>query len=247
MISRYSIRGPRAYQEDRDYVSVRSLSDGTRLLILAVFDGHGGSEAAEYAKENFTKLFKPFSSKTVKEDLKFAISQLALDMRNIEAGTTLSVACISSNNEATIAIVGDSPVIVIEENGALNISPEHNVRTNPAEAAEAYKRGGVVVNGYVWHPTREIGLQMSRALGDSGMQPIVSHEPDIYTVKLGKDSAVLVASDGLIDPSHKTGSAITDIILGLKSGKTAGQLVDMVAPNAQDNVTAVVWRPTYGD
>lgn len=43
---------------------------------------------------------------------------------------------------------------------------------------------------------------MGRALGDTHLSKVLSRVPDIYEVKLGAQSFVIVATDGAFDPSH---------------------------------------------
>ncbi len=137
-------------------------------------------------------------------------------------------------------MIGDSPVLIIDNNGESNLSPEHNVRSNPRSAAEVVERGGQVFDGYAWNRGR--GLQMSRAIGDAGMGKVISNEPDIYSVKIGPRSVVLVASDGVFDPGHSDKIRPAQISTLLRNGADANEIVKS-AGRLQDNATALVWRP----
>jgi serine/threonine protein phosphatase PrpC len=89
-----------------------------------------------------------------------------------------------------------------------------------------------------------MGLQMARALGDSHLKGVLSTEPDINTVAMGKTGFVLVATDGLFDPTHhgfeKSKAAVLALI---KDGADAQYLVDnAVLRDTNDNVTAILAR-----
>ncbi len=135
----------------------------------------------------------------------------------------------------------------IMKNGQYWHSPEHNVRSNPAEVKRINTVGGYVHNGYAFSGKGSFssgGLQLSRALGDRDFADILSREPEIFEVPLGVGSFVLVGTDGLFDPGHESSRASSDIIALVEKGATAGNLVHQatVAKPTGDNVTALLLR-----
>ena len=231
-------QGPRSYQEDRYcFFSIRKPQ-----TIIAVMDGHGGSEVAEFCSCNLRKIFQETRGK-IADRLNKVIGNLAeATSRHHEVGSTISLVSIT-NRWAHVAFLGDSPVIIRTAGGKIDISPEHNVRNNNAERLAAEKRGGVYINGYICEPGSGDGLQMSRALGDCKMGLIVSKEPEIYKRPVDQNSWVLVASDGLIDPSHKGTENVEQIADMLNNGKDAGDLIEWASRKGlRDNATAIVWR-----
>jgi serine/threonine protein phosphatase PrpC len=206
-------------------------------------DGHGGDKVAEFCSRNLEKVFKDTRGK-IADRLGKVIRNLAeATSRHYEVGSTISIVSVT-NHWVHVAFLGDSPVIIRTAGGKIDISPEHNVRNNNAERLAAEKRGGVYINGYICEPDSGDGLQMSRALGDCGMGSIVSKEPEIYKRPIDQNSWVLVASDGLIDPSHEGTENVEQIADMLNNGKDAGDLIEWASrKDLHDNATAIVWRP----
>lgn len=171
-------------------------------------------------------------------DIGIIIGALAASTSHMRCGSTLSLAFIHKNTRtANIAIIGDSPIIVHTKDG-IDISPEHNVRTNLAERQAAISRGGYYQRGYICDRISHKGLQLSRALGDCLIRPAVSSEPEIYTREI--QDWILLASDGLFDPKH-TGPALCAENFKLFADLNAQQMVDTaVARHTGDNATAIM-------
>lgn len=233
----FAIRqGPRKYQEDRH--SITRL-DNTRYLI-AVMDGHGGSIVSSFCQKNIEH-FLPVKVKP-RAVLRGLIENLNSQIRYHCEGSTFS-AVIISKNTATVAILGDSPVVVLDENGKIHISPEHNVRSNISEREATIRRGGVYdERGFIGKWKNSFGLQLSRALGDISLEGIVSRKPKIYTIK--NPRWILVASDGLFDPSHEnTKQLLKEVEEYAKNNANAETLMKWAEKRGlEDNATAVVWR-----
>jgi serine/threonine protein phosphatase PrpC len=238
-------KGSRSYMEDTHFVSTRP--EGT---LLAVFDGHGGHEASERAFEQFASLFLVQMGKDVGDvsrALRASIFYLAETLRDYKDGTTLSAVYVpKEGNIVTAAVIGDSPIL-IGGSTSLWVGPDHNVRSNPAEADAVQERGGFIANGYAMEHYSGSGLQMGRALGDMGLSSILSTEPEIKEVLITNETFILVATDGLFDPGHRNHDAIGDVVKLLRSGShgefTAEDLVrNALYRKTGDNVTAILAR-----
>jgi serine/threonine protein phosphatase PrpC len=236
-------KGQRSYQEDRLFTA--SMQEG---FLVAVFDGHGGAQVSHLASERFPVLFineitEPGT--TPRQAFERSIEKLNIETQHFGPGSTLSAVFIPSKGDtATCAVIGDSPIVIKDAEGKTNIGPEHNVRTNLAEAEAAKKRGGFVGGGYLYATYHGDGLQMARALGDSALSKVLSRVPDIYEVKLGNGSFVVVATDGAFDPGHyefhKAAEAVVELV---EKGGDAAAIVDRaVKIPTGDNVTAIVVR-----
>lgn len=261
-ISSASAKGHRPYQEDRYLVS--SLPQGT---LLAVFDGHGGSETAQFAYKRIVKIFadniaaehaaaahladvdavdlaKVETSDHAAAALEKTILSLNISTQHMGPGSTLSVVYIPLGGDtATCAVLGDSPIIIKDADGKINISPEHNVRTNQAERKAAEARGGIVSDGYLFESYHGMGLQMARALGDVHLNKVLSRIPDIYEVKLNAQSFVVVATDGAFDPGHyEFAKAAQTVVEMIEKGADADALVKYAAVDypTGDNVSVIV-------
>lgn len=249
-ITHQTAQGNRDYQEDRWVVEKLVLGNGVdSSTVLAVMDGHGGSEVSQLLSERFMQILAQVGLSPADENpnlqdvLAITVTTLGEMTKNMEAGSTLSVVVISSaDGKAYVAVVGDSPVIIKDAHGNLNISPEHNARSNAAEREAAIARGAWYDGTYLYSPESGHGLQMSRSLGDRDLGSFLSRSPDIYSVDLGMDSYVIVASDGLLDPAHaSTASAVQHIAKLMDEGADADVLVqDALERQTGDNVTAIV-------
>jgi serine/threonine protein phosphatase PrpC len=217
-------------------------------ILLAVFDGHGGHETAHWASEEFPGLFVDAIGEpkaTPRKAFEAAILKLAIMTQAEGPGSTLSAVFIpAKGNTVTCAVIGDSPIIIKDSKGKINIGPEHNVRTNEAEAQAVRDRGGFVVDGYAYDNRFGYGLQMARALGDSHLARVLSRKPDIYSVKVNKDSFIIVASDGAFDPGHYGFAKSAEVVVKLlEEGAEAQAIVDnALAIKTGDNVSALVAR-----
>lgn len=235
-------KGPRPYQEDRHLRMALASDSRSCGELLAVMDGHGGSSVAELCKQQIDSIFQFSGPDQSEESLRNLIAELASRTNYYEMGSTISMALITETPlMASVAILGDSPVVIYDKQGRLHISPEHNVRSNLEERKAAERRGGIYREGYICPRGGFSGLQMSRALGDSFLRGVLSREPDVYTI--AEPVWVLVASDGLFDPGHSdTHRLLEEIKQYAKRNATAEELMRWAEKRGlQDNATALVW------
>ena len=237
-------KGSRPYQEDR-FVVIRHETHEEKGWLIAVMDGHGGSEVAEFCEKNLESKFKDLMSKS-KNIVSIAaelVKRLTKETRHMTAGSTISLVYISETKSwAYVAVLGDSPV-VIKSTAGLWISPEHNIRTNEKDKELVLKKGAIYCNGYMCGLNGNSALQLTRALGDFGLDRYLIRDPEIFSVELNKNSFVLVASDGLIDPGHNN-KDISNLVRIIENDETAYDLVnDALRRRTGDNVTAVLWKP----
>lgn len=238
-------KGTRFYQEDRFSV-IRHETQKEKGWLLAVMDGHGGAEVARYCEENIESKFKPLISDPqlmITDVLRQLIEVFVKETRGMDAGSTISLVYISETSErAFVAILGDSLVIVKNAHG-LWISPEHNIRVNQADKKIVLSKGAFSDGYYMSASKLGQGLQLTRSLGDASFDRFLIREPEIFSCfNLNKDSFIIVASDGLLDPSHndRNVESLRNIV---EKGGTAYDLVnDAIRRKTGDNVTAVLWK-----
>lgn len=247
-LSTASERGMRDYNEDRSNVNV-----SMEGALIAVFDGHGGDETAELASNKAAEFFIDAmdvygEGTNPKDALEETVARLAKLTGNHRSGSTASLVFIPTEGEmAYTAVLGDSPILIGNDTD-LWVGPDHNVRTNPAEADAVQERGGFISGGYAMEHFSGNGLQMGRALGDRSLARILSTKPEINEVPITKGGFVLVATDGVFDPSHGKQAESIKYITGLmRSGAhglfSAKDLVlNALERKTYDNVTAVVVR-----
>ncbi|KAL6972076.1 protein-serine,threonine phosphatase [Sarracenia purpurea var. burkii] len=198
-----SFMGKRASMEDFFDVKTYEI-DGQRVAMFGIFDGHGGSRAAEFLKEHlFENLTKhpQFITNT-----KLAISETyqQTDMEFLDSekdiyrddGSTASTAVLVGNH-LYVANVGDSRAVISKAGKAIPLSEDHKPNRSD-ERKRIESAGGVVM----WAGTWRVGgvLAMSRAFGNRMLKQFVVAEPEIQDQEIDDEFELLVvASDGLWD------------------------------------------------
>lgn len=243
LVSCVTEQGPRRYQEDR-FVNIVFQNLNCNCRLLSVMDGHAGLFVAEICAEKIGSLFILENAEQAETALRNLINDLNKETSDCFEGSTLSMACIQEDqSKVSIAILGDSPVVVFDNSGQLHISPEHNVRSNLKEREAVISRGGVYEQGYIFSD-RDLyhGLQMSRALGDAYLGNVISHEPEIYSIN--NPVWILVSSDGIFDPNHSGSETLFEEIREFAERHASAQDIMKWAKSRglQDNATAIVWR-----
>lgn len=190
-ITHHQDLGPKPRQEDRFFARVIQ----NQYIILAVFDGHGycGHEIPEAC----VKYLENLDYQDISEDtLLKIVKDLQKIGKNMLGGSTCSICIIA--DKAYVAILGDSPVWIMDSKGKIHDFRTHNVsdKKNPdVEIIES--RGGrfekIGRGGYLKGNGGSY-LAMTRAIGDMDHNRFLIREPDIYTVE--KPISVAVCSDG---------------------------------------------------
>lgn len=198
-----SFRGKRVTMEDFYDIKTSNI-DGHSVCLFGIFDGHGGSRAAEYLKEHlFDNLMKHPKFLT---DTKLAINETYektdADFLNSEKdtfrddGSTASTAVLVDNH-LYVANVGDSRTVISKSGKAIALSEDH--KPNRSDERKRIENAGGVV---MWAGTWRVGgvLAMSRAFGNRMLKPFVVAEPEIQDQDIDQETELLVlASDGLWD------------------------------------------------
>jgi len=216
---------------------------------LAVFDGHGGAATAEMAAQEFISLFESALEahpENFPEALRDVFAALNPMTQDLSAGSTASVVFIPRDAQSvSLAVLGDSPIVLLNSDGKTHFGPDHNIHTNLKERGAAQARGGVFYGGYLEDPQRPgWGLQMARSLGDADLARVLSREPDIETVALGGKGIVLVGTDGVFLPGGGSNAdQLMRLLTMIRQGADAQAIVqDALARKTGDNVTALVWK-----
>ncbi|XP_043716619.1 probable protein phosphatase 2C 76 [Telopea speciosissima] len=241
-----SFRGKRASMEDFYDVKMSKI-DGQTVCLFGIFDGHGGSRAAEFLKEHlFENLMKHPKFMT---DTKLAISETyqRTDMDFLDAesntyrddGSTASTAVLVGNH-LYVANVGDSRAVISKAGKAIPLSEDHKPNRSD-ERKRIESAGGVVM----WAGTWRVGgvLAMSRAFGNRLLKPFVVAEPEIQEQEIGDEFECLVlASDGLWDvvPNEDAVS----LARAEEEPEAAARRLTETAYNrgSADNITCIVVR-----
>ncbi|KAL0843905.1 hypothetical protein Bca101_017151 [Brassica carinata] len=198
-----SFRGKRSTMED--FYDVKAFKmEGQTVCMFGIFDGHGGSRAAEYLKKHlFSNLMTHPQFLT---DTKLALSETykQTDVAFLESekdtyrddGSTASAAVLVGKH-LYVANVGDSRTIVSKAGKAIALSDDHKPNRSD-ERKRIESAGGVIM----WAGTWRVGgvLAMSRAFGNRMLKQFVVAEPEIQDLEIDHEAEFLVlASDGLWD------------------------------------------------
>ncbi len=241
-----SLRGKRASMEDFHDIKL-SIVDDQVVGLFGVFDGHGGSRAAEYVKKNlFENLLKHHKFVS---DTKVAIAESyqqtdqdylrTESSQNRDAGSTASTAVLVGDR-LLVANVGDSRAVICRGGEAFALSSDH--KPNRADERQRIEDAGGVV---MWVGTWRVGgvLAVSRAFGDRLLKRYVVAEPEIQEdiIQKGVDFLIL-ASDGLWDVVTNQ-----EAVSMVKSIEDAAEAANKLTEEAYrrgsaDNITCVIVR-----
>ncbi|KAL5784988.1 hypothetical protein ACOSQ2_007380 [Xanthoceras sorbifolium] len=232
----------------------------TPSAFYAVFDGHGGRDAAVYIKKNAMKLF--FEDADLPEtsdiddiflqdlenshrkafllaDLALANEQSVSSMCGTTALTALVLGC-----HLLVANAGDCRAVLCRKGVAVDMSQDHKLSYLP-ERIRVEELGGNIYGEYL------NGLSVTRALGDWDMKfplgsasPLIA-EPDVQRVVLTKDDEFLIIGcDGIWDRMSSQ-YAVSLVRRGLRRHndpqQSAQELVkEALCLNSSDNLTVIV-------
>ncbi|OIV89431.1 hypothetical protein TanjilG_21889 [Lupinus angustifolius] len=241
-----SFRGKRVTMED--FYDIKTLKIGGRSICLfGIFDGHGGSRAAEYLKDHlFDNLMKhPMFLTDAKLALSETYQQTDADFLNSEKdtfrddGSTASTA-ILVDNHLYVANVGDSRTIISKAGKAIALSEDH--KPNRSDERKRIENAGGVV---MWAGTWRVGgvLAMSRAFGNRMLKPFVVAEPEIQDQVIDEQIELLIlASDGLWDVVQND-DAVSLACTEEEPEAAARKLTEAAfARGSADNITCIVVR-----
>lgn len=255
LVSIHAIRNTRRKMEDR-HVSLPAfnrlfgLSDSVPRAYFAVFDGHGGVDAARYAsvhvhtnashqpelltdpaaalKEAFRRTDQMFLQKAKRERL--------------QSGTT-GVCALVTGAALHVAWLGDSQVILVQQGQVVKLMEPHKPERQD-EKARIEALGGFVSLMDCWRVNGT--LAVSRAIGDVFQKPYVSGEADAASRELtGLEDYLLLACDGFFDvvPHHEIPGLVHSHLFRQKgSGMHVAEELVAVARDrgSHDNITVMV-------
>ncbi|XP_054808388.1 probable protein phosphatase 2C 47 isoform X1 [Prosopis cineraria] len=264
----YADIGPRRYMED-EHIMIDDLSSHLGSLykfpkpsaFYGVFDGHGGSEAAVYVRENVIRfIFEdasfPQSSKvdnlflqelenSLRKAFLLADSALADDRSVSSSSGTTALTALIFGRLLMVTNVGDCRAVLCRKGEAIDMSQDHRP-IYPSERRRVEESGGYIDDGYL-----NGLLSVTRALGDWDMKlprgsptPLIA-EPEFRRVVLTEDDEFLIIGcDGIWDVMSSQ-HAVSLVRRSLRRHddpeKGARDLVmEALRLNAFDNLTVVV-------
>ncbi|KAH0950289.1 hypothetical protein HN011_010658, partial [Eciton burchellii] len=205
-----AIKNARRKMEDRHVVlhdlhTIFNIQDDTTASYYAVFDGHGGQDAAAYCATHLHQylvesVHYPTDPERALCDAFMTTDEQFLaksSTQKLNGGTT-AVCALILNKKLYVAWVGDSMASLVTRDSVTQLVNPHRP-TRKDESERIQNMGGAVlqcmgvlrVNGL---------LSISRAIGDVSCKPYISGEPEMRCVPLdGTEDFLIIACDGLWD------------------------------------------------
>lgn len=234
------------------------------IPFFGVYDGHGGTQCAEFLRENLHTLI--LGHPNVREDPQLAIRDGVAEAERlflqkcredrIESGSTVAVALIVDETLIT-GNVGDSEIVLCRSGQqAVVLTVKHNLGCNPSEVERVKAVGGRIFHNRVGHPKFNpmlVSLAVSRAVGDAGFKLeeytdgkasglVADAETNAVRLNDG-DEFIIIGCDGLWDVMSY--QAAVDFCAELfRTGCNTQEITDKLCQQAlalgsTDNVTAL--------
>ncbi|XP_061557649.1 protein phosphatase 1E [Phycodurus eques] len=250
----HAIKNMRRKMEDRhiiipDFNTLFNIQDQEEQAFFAVFDGHGGVDAAIYAANHLhVNLARQDSlSQDPGEALRRAFKITdehfvkKASRENLRCGTT-GVVTFLRGRTLHVAWLGDSQVILVRRGEVVELMKPHKPdREDEKQRIEAL--GGCVI----WFGTWRVNgsLSVSRAIGDSEHKPYICGDADHAAFPLdGSEDYLLLACDGFWDTvSPDEAVRVVSDHLQENTGDTAMVAHKLVASardaGSSDNITVI--------
>jgi len=209
------------------------------VQFYAIFDGHAGSQCANWLKRNLPIVMTKFLN--VEKDVETAIKHafkyaddVLIAQKCTSGSTCVALLIEEKTNFAWTINLGDSRVLL--SNGFSSVD-----QTPQSDAKRIMKEGGFIANDRVCGV-----LGVARAFGDSLLKPFVGWEPDIVKHQFSSATKyVVLACDGLWDvmSNELVGRLCQQCLdLDISPSLICKQLVESSINHfcSQDNVSALL-------
>jgi serine/threonine protein phosphatase PrpC len=258
----FETQGSRQTMEDT-YINL----EDENYALLAVLDGHGGKDAALYAKILIEKNFMPIFKKAAHihqafEELIDRTQEKVLEHEALDLqGTTLVISFLDKkNHHIYTATVGDSEANIYrkdsnEELKSIPLSclrswnhPKEERRITPLieRYPESSRLDKTPSDKYrYWH--NKYSINLSRSIGDRKIScgqdegPVITHKPKITSHRIKPGDILILACDGLKD--FVTEKEIINL-LNLSKKATSKKIgtFALKCKKSTDNITIILVR-----
>ncbi|XP_068186962.1 protein phosphatase 1E isoform X1 [Antennarius striatus] len=251
----HAIKNMRRKMEDKhiiipDFNTLFNIQDQEEQAYFAVFDGHGGVDAAIYAanhlhvnlvhQESFSQDPREALCRAFKLTDEGFVKKASRE--HLRCGTT-GVVTFLRGRTLYVAWLGDSQVILVRKGQVVELMKPHKPdREDEKQRIEAL--GGCVI----WFGTWRVNgsLSVSRAIGDSEHKPYICGDADHNIFPLdGSEDYLILACDGFWDTvsPDEAVRVVSDHLLE-NSGDTTMVAHKLVASardaGSSDNITVIV-------
>ncbi|XP_029685597.1 protein phosphatase 1F isoform X1 [Takifugu rubripes] len=264
----HAIKNKRRKMEDKhvalaEFNQLFGIQDELQRAYYAVFDGHGGADAAIYAATHLhVALGRQESLQSdVATALKTAFKhtddmfKVKAKREHLRSGTT-GVAALICGQELTVAWLGDCQAILVRKGQVVTLMDPHKPDRED-EKQRIEDLGGCVTFMGCWRVNGTYAV--SRAIGDFDQKPYVSGDADCSVTHLyGDEDYILLACDGFFDsvkpsevpnlvldalqhPNDSTENCLSKELEDDYGSKVAQHLVcHAKASGSTDNITVVL-------
>ncbi|XP_018547414.1 protein phosphatase 1E [Lates calcarifer] len=251
----HAIKNMRRKMEDKhviipDFNTLFNVQDQEEQAFFAVFDGHGGVDAAIYAANHLhvnlvrQESFNQDPSEALCRAFKVTDERFVkkASRENLRCGTT-GVVTFLRGQTLYVAWLGDSQVILVRRGQVVELMKPHKPdREDEKQRIEAL--GGCVI----WFGTWRVNgsLSVSRAIGDSEHKPYICGDADHSIFPLdGSEDYLILACDGFWDTvSPDEAVRVVSDHLQENAGDTTMVAHKLVASardaGSSDNITVIV-------
>ncbi|XP_041052639.1 protein phosphatase 1E [Carcharodon carcharias] len=251
----HAIKNMRRKMEDKhvclpDFNTLFNLEDQEEQSFFAVFDGHGGVDAAIYASIHLhvnlvrQEIFQHDPAEALCRAFRLTDERFVQKAarENLRCGTT-GVVTFMRGNMLHVAWLGDSQVMLVRKGQAVELMKPHKPdREDEKQRIEAL--GGCVVWFGAWRVNGS--LSVSRAIGDAEHKPYICGEADSDSTLLdGTEDYLILACDGFYDTMEPE-EAVKVVADHLKENNGDSSMVahKLVASardaGSSDNITVIV-------
>lgn len=252
------LQGRRSHLEDAHIIKVPFFKEDPESYFFAIYDGHGGSDIAQYAADNVHHYVAESYSACHSieqaliegiEKTDHSLSTRSLRRKSQNCGCT-AIISVLKDNKLYVANVGDSRAILSRNGIAIALSADHKPdRKDEKERIE--QSGGFVLTCGV--PRVNGQLAVSRAIGDHALRAAgVIATPEITVTTLTcDDDFIVLACDGVFETQTKIDNQVVistvqqslneNMETSDKADKAAKFMANMAyAKGSGDNISVMV-------
>lgn len=110
--------------------------------LLAILDGHGGRECADFMADQFSNLNLGGDAQKDYITVAFCAADDAFRAQNKPSGCTCCMALLNETNRLMVANLGDSRAILTRAGKVIEQTTDHSLRTSEAERQRVEQSGG---------------------------------------------------------------------------------------------------------
>uniref|UniRef100_A0A1L8DL25 Protein phosphatase 2c n=1 Tax=Nyssomyia neivai TaxID=330878 RepID=A0A1L8DL25_9DIPT len=257
----YAVKNGRRIMEDR-HVVVNDFNglfgvtatDAQRTGYYAIFDGHGGLDAAAYSVSHLhyhlsVSKYYPNSPEDAIRDAFIRTDNVFIEKneyRTLKGGTT--ALCVLHRPEAKmlyVGWVGDTQALLVKNRKVFQTVRPHKADVESEQKRIARQGGTCIMYNGIWRVNGQLAI--TRAIGDVDYKPYVTSEPEIMSIPLdGDEDFLIMASDGLWDHVKEDDAAITVYnMAALKATDTSSCISKYLVEKAKadgstDNITIII-------